>query len=217
VLFSALQLLDDPTPRGGALNMALDETLARQSTTPLLRVYRWEQRSVSFGYFGTHTEAAARWPGRRLVRRWTGGGEVPHGPGEDFTYTLIVPRGETFARRGVRESYRAIHAVLAPLLPGAHLAEADAVENAACFARPVVADLVLGTQKIAGAAQRRGTFGLLHQGSVQGVAWSTDLAAQLARALSSHIEAIAVSPALLASAQALAAEKYATHAWLTRR
>jgi lipoyl(octanoyl) transferase len=217
VLFSALQLFDDPTPRSGALNMALDETLAHQATTPVLRVYRWVESSVSFGYFGVHEEVAARWPGRSLVRRWTGGGEVPHGPGEDFTYTLIVPRGEALRQLGVRESYRAIHAALAPLLPGAHFAEADAAENAACFARPVVADLVLDARKIAGAAQRRGTFGLLHQGSVQGVAWPTDLATQLARALSSHVEAIAVSPTLLASAEALAAEKYATYAWLTRR
>src|SRR2546423_1117404 len=36
-----------------------------------------------------------------------------------------------------------------------------------CFANPVRADVLLDGRKIAGAAQRRTTRGLLHQGSIQ--------------------------------------------------
>jgi lipoate-protein ligase A len=195
--------------------MALDEVLTRHVTTPLLRVYRWAEECVSFGYFGAHAEVAARWPDRALVRRWTGGGEVPHG--RDFTYTLIIPNGAPGTVLAVRESYRAIHTALAPLLPGTRLAERDAAENPACFARPVVADLVSGGRKVAGAAQRRGRFGLLHQGSVQGCVWPAELPRHFAQALAATVEPFSLPAAILAEGEKLAAEKYGTRAWLERR
>src|SRR5688572_2548223 len=79
VIFSALTLLLDGIPHTGPVNMAMDEVLARTTSIPLLRVYRWSDNSVSFGYFGEYRAVAEHWPGRPLVRRWTGGGEVPHG------------------------------------------------------------------------------------------------------------------------------------------
>lgn len=215
MLFERLAFYLDDTPRDGALNMAIDEVLTRSTREPALRVYRWAEPSVSFGYFGRHREVAARWPGRTLVRRWTGGGEVPHG--EDFTYTVAVPRTHPFCGASVRESYRSLHVVLAALLPGAALAESDAADAPACFARPVIADVVAVGRKIAGAAQRRGTFGLLHQGSVQGIAWPANLAASLAVALAREVNQQPISPTLLSAAEELASEKYANGAWLERR
>lgn len=215
MIFERLDFYLDDTPHRGALNMAIDEALALATTEPALRIYRWERPSVSFGYFGRHREVAERWPGRELVRRWTGGGEVPHG--EDFTYTLAVPRSHPFSRLGVRESYHQLHAVLAALLPGAALATTDAAENPSCFARPVVADIVSGGQKVAGAAQRRGAFGLLHQGSVQGTTLPADLAERLSHALAGEVSRCSFSPVLLASAETIAAEKYGTPSWLERR
>jgi lipoate-protein ligase A len=195
--------------------MAIDELLTRGAAAPLLRVYRWSEPTVSFGYFGEYEAVAARWPGRPLTRRWTGGGEVPHD--NDFTYTVIVPRSDSFARLPVRESYRLLHEAVAALIPGATLAAADAPENAACFARPVVADVIHDGRKIAGAAQRRGTFGLLHQGSVQGLVWPDGLAESLAAALGKTWSTGAISPEILSEAEALALEKYATDPWLRRR
>jgi lipoyl(octanoyl) transferase len=215
VIFSALTLYIDQTPRAGPLNMALDEVLAREATTPLLRVYRWSDASVSFGYFGEYHAAAQRWPGRPLVRRWTGGGEVPHG--EDFTYTLIVPRGDAFSRLPIRESYHRIHETLARVIPGTSLAESDTAASAACFARPVVADLMKDGAKIAGAAQRRGTFGLLHQGSLQGISWPANLAGQFAAALSGKWNEGGIDQGTINRASILAGEKYATDQWLYRR
>jgi lipoate-protein ligase A len=214
MIFDRLDFYLDDTPRTGTLNMAIDETLARSTDQPALRVYRWAQPSVSFGYFGCHREVASRWPGREFVRRWTGGGEVPHG--EDFTYTLAVPRAHAFSRTGVRESYRVLHTLLAALIPGAALAEQEEGEAAACFAHPVFADVLLAGRKIAGAAQRRGSFGLLHQGSVQVVTLTADFGAHLAAAFAAEIRAATFPPALLADAERLAAEKYRTPAWLER-
>jgi len=214
MIFERLDFCDDDTPRDGALNMAIDEALALSASLPVLRVYRWKRRAVSFGYFGAHREVSARWPGRELVRRWTGGGEVPHG--EDFTYTLAVPKRCGFSLVPVRESYRALHAALATLLPGAELATTDASEAPECFARPVVADLVLSGRKVAGAAQRRGTFGMLHQGSVQ-CPVAGDFGERLASTLARSIVTQPLSSALLDAAESIAARKYASAAWLERR
>jgi lipoyl(octanoyl) transferase len=215
VIFSALTLVIDDIPHDGPMNMAIDEVLARSAVTPLLRVYRWSEAAVSFGYFGEFEAVADRWPARPLVRRWTGGGEVPHG--EDFTYTLIVPRNEAFSRISVRESYHRIHENLAHVIPGASLAKSDAAANSACFARPVAADVMVNGSKIAGAAQRRGAFGLLHQGSLQGTAWPAKLEEQFAASLAPERHRQNLGAEVLTQASVLAHEKYATDAWLRRR
>ncbi len=214
MLFSHLDLYMDDTPHDGALNMAIDEVILRTVEHPTLRVYRWAEPSVSFGYFGRHREVVARWPGRVPVRRWTGGGEVPHG--EDFTYTLVVPATYPFARCAVRESYRVVHFALAALLPEAALAEADEGDAPACFAHPVVADVLLAGRKVAGAAQRRGQHGLLHQGSVQGIVCDFSLASLLANRLAEKVASFPLPERLRAEATALAAEKYGTAGWLKR-
>src|SRR4051812_17684515 len=135
MLFNELTEILDAEPHEAALNMALDEALLRGAGTPLLRVYRWASAAVSFGYFGKYSAVAARWPGRDLVRRWTGGGEVPHG--SDCTYTLIVPRAHPFCRLNAAESYRIIHAQIAELLD-AELAEtAMPAISGACFENAV--------------------------------------------------------------------------------
>jgi lipoyl(octanoyl) transferase len=215
VIFSALTLIIDDIPHAGPLNMAIDEVLARGSVTPLLRVYRWSDAAVSFGYFGEFAAVAERWPARPLVRRWTGGGEVPHG--DDFTYTLIVPRSEAFSRFSVRESYLRIHEILSRSIPGASLSESDADANAACFARPVIADVMMNGMKVAGAAQRRGSFGLLHQGSLQGTVWPATLAQQFAASLAPNWNRENLDARVLTQASVLAREKYATKEWLQRR
>ena len=79
MIFDELTEVADPEPHDAALNMALDEVLLRRAAGPLLRVYRWARPAVSFGYFGKVADAEAAWPGREMVRRWTGGGIVPHG------------------------------------------------------------------------------------------------------------------------------------------
>lgn len=216
-LFAALDFFDDAEPHAAALNMAIDEALLQQIDRPVLRVYRWARPAVSLGYFEPWAPVRDAYPRRELVRRWTGGGVVPHG--EDFTYSLIVPRSDPFSRCGTAESYRAIHEIVAQVLReqghAVFVTAASASQtSAACFENPVQSDILCASRKVAGAAQRRSRLGLLHQGSLQGLHFSLQFAADLAARFSraSHARAFDIRDA----AETIAAAKYATAAWTER-
>lgn len=216
-LFTALDFFAEAEPHAAPLNMAIDEALLRQIERPLLRVYRWATAAVSFGYFDQWKPVRVAYPQRELVRRWTGGGVVPHG--EDFTYSLIVPMADPFARSDTAESYRAIHELIAEVLRdlGSAVSVTPASEekiSPACFENPVRSDIVWNQRKIAGAAQRRSRLGLLHQGSIQGIRLPPELAARLAERFSREIRACSFD--VREAAQTIAAEKYATAAWTER-
>ena len=215
VLFDQLTEILDPDPHGAALNMAIDEVLLRGSTTPLLRIYRWARPAVSFGYFGKYRDVAARWPDRDIVRRWTGGGEVPHGA--DFTYTLIVPRAHAFCRLRAPDSYRAIHECIAHLFGEAALTEhAAPTISGACFENAARFDVLIAARKVAGAGQRRTAHGLLHQGSIQLDTLDDTFATRLAASLSANRTQRPLAAAERVAADELALEKYSTDAWLRR-
>ncbi|MEO8353587.1 MAG: hypothetical protein ABI680_17800 [Chthoniobacteraceae bacterium] len=216
MIFDCLTEILDPHPHDAAENMARDEALLVHARDPLLRIYRWIDHPVSFGYFGRHREVAERWPGRPLMRRWTGGGEVPHGA--DVTYTIIVPHPHPFAQLPPGMSYPRIHECLAALFPGATLAPRPATPPAGlCFANPAESDLLLHEAKIAGAAQRRTRHGLLHQGSIQFSGERTEtIAAQFAACFSATIQRREFSPDEVATAHELRHQKYGTSAWMQR-
>lgn len=219
MLFPELVEVLDPEPHGAALNMAIDEALLQEVERPTLRVYRWREPAVSFGYFGRISDAENAAGARTLVRRWTGGGIVEHG--DDLTYTLLVPRGHGFLQHAPAESYRLVHAAIVELLVGegrpAQTAPATAGEREdACFAKPVQFDVVDGKKKIAGAAQRRTRWGLLHQGSIQMPHPLPELAARLALAFGSAGRQQPLAARTIGAAQILAGAKYATAAWMQR-
>ncbi|RCK78640.1 MAG: Lipoate-protein ligase A [Candidatus Ozemobacter sibiricus] len=93
---SCLRVLVDG-PRGPAANMAIDEALQRRvaagASGPVLRFYRWDPPSLSFGYAQSIAHlvdpAAAVAAGIGLVRRMTGGRVVFHG--DEWTFSLVVP------------------------------------------------------------------------------------------------------------------------------
>ena len=229
-LFAGLEVIDDPRPHGAAFNMAADEALLETiGDDPLLRIYRWERPSVSFGYFDQAGAVVAAFPGRDHVRRWTGGGVVEHG--EDFTYSLLVPRTQALTALRAEKSYRVLHEVLAralsaagaapPVLQDDLPAPASADFSRSCFVNPVPHDLLSHGRKIAGAAQRRTRRGWLHQGSVQGFRdASSEIFAQLGYALPSalgkNIWWRDMRPQEEDAAHALTRRKYGTDAWLRR-
>ncbi|MCE9610298.1 MAG: hypothetical protein K8R23_08910 [Chthoniobacter sp.] len=220
MLFEKLSEVLDPEPHHASLNMAVDEVLFATATEPTLRVYRWARPAVSFGYFGKVADVEAAWPGREMVRRWTGGGTVAHGG--DVTYTLVIPRVCAFFRLRAEESYRAIHehlaALLTPLDTKVRVAPfATTKVSDACFENPARHDLLGTAGKIAGAAQRRTRVGLLHQGSVQNTALPADFAARLGAAFAPHLTRRALTQGELDTAHKLSAAKYATTAWHRRR
>lgn len=179
----------DPLPRTGYENMAADELLARRSEA-WLRVYRWAEPSVSYGYFDTAATAASIFPGEgiRYIRRWTGGGIVDHRIG--YTYTLTLPSRDKLYPCS-SELYRWIHGALARALQACgvdcRLLTEDAPDGGrACWASPVASDIAdAAGNKLAGAGQRRCCGAVLHQGLIQqcepGEAWPRLLAEGLAK------------------------------------
>jgi len=213
-----ISFFDDIVPHAAALNMAIDEALLATISGPVLRVYRWVKPAVSFGYFERWEPIRASHPGRDAVRRWTGGGVVLHG--EDFTYSLLIPRSCDAAAIEPGESYGVIHRALCPALADAGIAAQPASASAAkisqaCFENPVLHDVLVQGEKVAGAAQRRTRVGLIHQGSVQMIElpafFGTAFAGHLAGAV--RLQSFDVTLA----AEKLAAEKYGARDWLEKR
>ncbi|HKP04825.1 MAG TPA: hypothetical protein VJU77_15845 [Chthoniobacterales bacterium] len=219
-MLDGLQVFDDVEPKPAALNMAMDEALLTDSTTPVLRFYRWRRPSISFGYFGRYAEVAPESERRDIVRRWTGGGIVPHG--SDLTYSVVVPRDHSFFQRSSLEVYAAVHDAICRALQAngvdALLAGSAAPKiSEACFANAVRADVISGGHKIAGAAHRRSRTGLLHQGSIQRNDLPDRFREDFAALLCPRFERFTPPPKLDDRAAEIAEKKYATHEWLTRR
>jgi lipoate-protein ligase A len=207
-----------------ATNMAVDETLllgAEQRGRPLLRVYSWLRPAVSIGYFQKFPAHLAGL--YEIVRRPTGGGLVYHG--DDTTYTLVVPPSYWLFAQPVRQGYRLIHEAVAraigcrsallgatghPIAPRRTLPQYD------CFQNPVAGDVIAGGKKLAGAAQRRTKWGLLHQGSIAAHLSAEQLQEGFRRVLVARFEQYALSTQEQNAAEELARDKYATDAWNRR-
>lgn len=209
-LFGRLALWIDDVPREGPAQMACDEAMLDLADRAVMRVFRWSRPWVSAGYFVPMSIAASIRPDLPVCRRWTGGGIVVHGG--DFTFSLAVPAGAAHWGSRPAESYRKIHLAVAAALArqGTKAALTEGGESAAdeCFAAPVAHDVVCRGRKVAGGAQRRTRRGLLHQGSIQGVAAGPDFARVLAGCLAAKVEDWSPPAAWEDSARKLAREKY---------
>jgi len=165
-----MELWFDPVARSGPEAMAVDQWLLETRDLPIMRVYSWKGKWGSLGYFGSLDDAKASFADVQWVRRWTGGGIVDHRG--DWTYSLMIPRKFEVARMRGGQSYRAIHEILVSVLKdeggsAPQLASDSRGVGGVCFENPVEFDVVGGLgEKLAGAAQRRCSLGLLHQGSV---------------------------------------------------
>ena len=219
-MLDQLHVFDDAAPKSAALNMAVDEALLESAAAPLLRFYRWRRPSISFGYFGRYAEVADESGHREIVRRWTGGGIVPHG--DDLTYSVIIPVSDPFFAHSSLEIYAKLHEAIRLALQAngvdASLAGSAAPKiSEACFANAVRADVITNGQKIAGAAHRRTRGGLLHQGSIQRSDLPSPFRDDLARILCDHFEKTTLSPGVVERATTIAEAKYGTAGWMTRR
>lgn len=214
-----LRVYEDTEPRSAAMNMAVDEALLESAAAPSLRFYSWRRPSLSFGYFGAFADVAAEETRREIVRRWTGGGIVLHG--SDLTYSLILPSKNAAPAHQSRAIYRQIHEAIREAL-SSHAKVTLASRNApktsdACFANPVIADVLANGRKIAGAAQRRTRAGLLHQGSIQYEALPRDFSKAFASLLCPGFARMPFPPALIERAEILSEQKYESAEWLHRR
>jgi lipoate-protein ligase A len=152
--------------------MAADEVLLEAATAGVasLRFYTWSAATLSLGYFQS---AAVRLGDPRLselpwVRRASGGNALVHH--REVTYALGLPAGLPWQRRGaswVRRMHTIVAAALASLGVGVRLSAREENRGAVlCFLHHTADDLLLGSAKVTGSAQRRQRGALLQHGGI---------------------------------------------------
>jgi len=215
--FAGMALWTEASLGSGVTHMALDETMLRLAEQPTMRIYRWTEREVTFGYPQNWADAQRLAGDRPVTRRCTGGGIVEHG--EDLTLSLAVPISHPFARLAPAETYRLIHdAIRTALGSGSRLAdEADCRCGAACFTSPARFDVLLDGRKILGGAQRRSREGFLYQGSIQGVRPAQELDGRITTALAATISAWDAPDGWQALRDELVTSRYGNAGWNQRR
>lgn len=147
----------------------------------MLRFYRWDQATVSFGRNEPAAEAysSLRGSGHAFVRRPTGGRAVLHD--QELTYAVIFP---SRSLGGVRDAYRRINeGLLAGLrLMGVSEASMEVGPGGAlspdagpCFGSPAPGEVVFKGRKLVGSAQARIDGSILQHGSLLLVSDQGDL------------------------------------------
>jgi lipoate-protein ligase A len=169
------RLIIDALPSSGAWNMAVDESLlesAVQHNTCTVRIYRWNEATLSFGYFQPAEESARnpRLADLPAVRRLTGGGAIVHH--HEVTYSCCLPAGHPIASDPTA-LYGRIHAAIIGVLaePGVAVRmRGDAMSGREdlflCFGRGDRHDILIQQHKIVGSAQRRRRGAILQHGSI---------------------------------------------------
>lgn len=170
-----VRLLSGP-PRDAVTNMALDEAMlaaAAEWQVTLVRLYRWDRPSVSFGRnqrcAGIYSPERCEALGVPAVRRITGGRALLHG--RELTYSVAAP---TSAASTLRGGYEAINTLLLDALRSLGLPAARAQPTARtptpglapCFETPSAGELVVGGQKLVGSAQHRDAEAFVQHGSI---------------------------------------------------
>jgi lipoate-protein ligase A len=234
----------------GPLNMALDETLldsVASGGSAVLRTYGWSEPTLSLGYFQpiARAESEPRWRDVPIVRRPTGGGALWHDA--EVTYCIVLPASHPLARRST-DLYAAVHSAIAALLHEAGLtaarrgegrARSDASKPFLCFLDSDAEDVVSGSIKLVGSAQRRRAGAVLQHGSLllaqsrqtpelkgvadlsglaaDAIAWSHRLLNALPTALGLESAAGTFSGEERGRALSLAVEVYRNQAWTRKR
>lgn len=161
-----------------------------------LRMYRWAEPTLSLGYFQSYDDRQGHEPSRScaVVRRISGGGAIVHDA--ELTYSLAVPVGCSVAHLcghnmdpahkvsrigGCAENvphkwlYQIVHAAIIDLLATfgvmASTQTAEPLPRAhpspfLCFQRRSPGDVLVGSVKLAGSAQRRNHASVLQHGSL---------------------------------------------------
>jgi len=167
----------DTNIQDAAMNMAIDEAIhihhLRGDVPPTLRVFRWQQPSISLGRFQSVEREIEREQcqqlGVALVRRPTGGRAVYHR--DEFTYSIVIGK-QYGVPSGVVTAYaylaQGLLAALQSLGVQAELSDERVSKHpsAACFASSTQADLTSGGFKLVGSAQVWKDDALLQQGSL---------------------------------------------------
>ncbi len=173
------RLIIEDSPRSGAANMAVDESIAEAAAggevPPTLRFYRWQSPTVSLGRFqkiADIDEARVAEQGYDLVRRATGGRAILHV--DELTYSVAGPIAEPHMSGGVMDAYMRFSDALLSGLTSLGLraenagarARAGRDLSAACFEMPSAYEITAGGRKLMGSAQSRRKGYVLQHGSL---------------------------------------------------
>lgn len=184
----ACRLILDP-PLSGPWNMAADEYLLAWSAETkrcCWRFYRWSEPTLSLGYFQRYEDRFQHEASRHcaVVRRASGGGAIMHDA--ELTYSFVVPAEHPLATQRAT-LYEGVHRTLMEVLEGlgvetrlhgettddesANLADGPTPapcdpQPFLCFQRRSPGDMVAGSTKIVGSAQRRLRGAVLQHGSL---------------------------------------------------
>ncbi len=157
----------------GPHNMAADEVLLESAAAGAasLRLYGWDQATVSLGYF--QPEAVRREDARLadlpFVRRPSGGAtQVQH---HEVTYCLALPPGPPWhdGRSWLERMHAVIVAALAPYGVTGRLHAPSAADHRTgilCYHHFTPGDLLLGAAKVVGSAQRKYRGALMQHGGI---------------------------------------------------
>lgn len=169
-------LIEDAGIRSPEWNMRADSdclSFVKPTSPPLLRFYRWERPSATYGYFVEPSryfdlEQSAQYR-LQLARRPTGGGIIFHT--HDLAFSVVIPLSHPLFHRNTMISYRRINKVVLSaiqpfLVEGSLSDETISSYEGFCMTKPTIYDIVVHGKKIGGAAQRKTKNGLLHQGSL---------------------------------------------------
>jgi lipoate-protein ligase A len=229
----------------GPHNMAADEALLRTAAAGIasFRFYGWSEPTASLGYFQPHSvlledPKIAALP---FVRRPSGGATLVHH--HELTYCLALPpgpwqRGEPWLAR----MHRVIVAALMSLGVRTRVHEGRAPSHAGsflCFRQFTPGDVLIGSAKVVGSAQRKQRGGLLQHGAIllarslhtpalPGIRELTGIALTASQTLAAVVESFTdlVKAHLVESswtadeqpaAAALFAARYSRDAWNRRR
>lgn len=162
--------------------MALDDVLLQRVqagiSPPVVRLYRWQNPTLSLGYSQRKAEQydlqSCRKHGVEVVRRLTGGRAVLHD--DELTYAVISRHQGQFSGT-ISGSYQYIAQVLLDALASLGLdvrvaarhgvgRAASRVEQSACFTAPAQFEIICGDKKICGSSQKRTRQGFLQHGSL---------------------------------------------------
>ncbi len=168
------------SPRSGIFNMAADSYIAdyaRQTSQPVLRLYTWDQPTLSVGFHqkltGEQIDSCRR-HGVPIVRRPTGGRAVLHD--QELTYALALPEtyplliaGRHVLLKKVGEAFVAAAMRLglhAELIRSSQPSERLQRGSALCFESMSRWEVHLAGRKWIGSAQRFLPGAFLQHGSI---------------------------------------------------
>ena len=175
---STCNLIIDEPPHSGAWNMAVDEALleaAVDGAGTVLRWYQWEAATLSLGYFQKSDDLPTtdkQWSALPVVRRLSGGGAILHH--HELTYSCALPASHPLTNDPYQiylAMHKAVIDVLRPMgfdvrLRAARFGKDGPAEAFLCFSRGDEMDVVFGTDKVLGSAQRRRRGAVLQHGSL---------------------------------------------------